>query len=139
MSVNRSNRVPQETKATQQEAISMTDDTTSTRPAGHRRLGPLIGAVICATMLALAPSASAQTGANDGVGLPTGPSELLGGLPVVVTETVTALPHTLADPLGGPDAPGAGDMCEDLEGIGPFLSCIIDRLDSLFAQRAPAP
>jgi hypothetical protein len=94
----------------------------------RRSVGLLVGAVICAAPLAAAPAASAQTG-----------SDPLGGLGHVLGTTVQALPNTLGDPLGGPNVPGRPSACTQLAGIGPFLTCLIDRLDkALGGQSAQA-
>ena len=117
----------------------MTQQTASTsvvdRPRVRRGLGLLVGAAICVTPLALAPTASAQTGSGDA----------LGGLGTTLANTIQALPTTLGDPLGGPaDQSRRADACTDLAGIGPFLTCLIDRLDGerrarrRGSRRAPA-
>jgi hypothetical protein len=89
------------------------------RPRRRRALGVVAAAAICAAPLGFAPAASAQTGSNP-----------LGGLGETLGNTVQALPTTLGDPLGGPaDESRRADACTDLGGIGPFLTCLIDRLD----------
>jgi len=102
----------------------MTQQTDSTsavdRPRVRRGLGLLVGAAICVTPLALAPAASAQTGSGDA----------LGGLGTTLANTIQALPTTLGDPLGGPaDESRRANACTQLDGIGPFLTCLIDRVD----------
>ena len=94
----------------------------------RRGLGLLVVAAICAAPLAAAPAASAQTG-----------SDPLGGLGHVLGTTVQALPNTVGDPLGGPNVPGRASSCTQLGGLGPFLTCLIDRLDkALGGQSAQA-
>ncbi len=97
----------------------MTNDTTCTPDAP--RAGPADRRGDLRDAAALAPAASAQTG----------PNEPLGGLPQTPAQTVQALPHTLSDPLGGPDAPGAGDVCEDVVDRSVSVGAAVDR-------RAPA-
>ena len=79
----------------------------------------LVGAVICVTPLAFAPAASAQTGSGDA----------LGGAPTLLTNIVTSLPSTVGDPLGGDNGGPGGGGCTGLDGLGPFLTCLVDRLD----------
>ena len=94
----------------------------------RRGLGLLVGAAICAAPLAAAPAASAQTGNNP-----------LGGIEIVLPNTIGALGQTVADPLGGPNVPGRASSCTELAGLGPFLTCLIDRLDkALGGQGAQA-
>ena len=90
------------------------------RPRVRCGLGLLVGATLAVTALALASPASAQTGSGDA----------LGGLGVTLGNTIQALPTTIGDPLGGPaDQSRRADACTDLDGVGPFLTCLIDRLD----------
>ena len=101
----------------------MTQRTTSEsefdRPRVRRGLGVLVGAAICVMPLAAAPAASAQTASGD----------TLGGLGTLLTNTVSAVPTTVGDPLGGDNGGPGGGGCTELAGIGPFLTCLIDRLD----------
>ena len=53
----------------------------------------------------------------------------LGGTGTLLTNIVTSLPSTLGDPLGGDNAGPGGGGCTSLDGLGPFLTCLIDRLD----------
>ncbi len=76
---------------------------------------------------AVAPAASAQTGNNP-----------VGGIENTLGDTITSLPNTLADPLGGSsgDGPPGDDACVDPVLISPLLTCVIDSLDRLLGGQS---
>ena len=104
----------------------MTSSTQSTdghdRPRFRRSLVAVIAAGACAMPFAFAPAASAQTGNNP-----------LGGIEITLAQTITSLPNTLANPLGGSsgDRPPGNDACVNPELISPLLTCIIDSVANL--------
>ena len=100
------------------------------RPRLRRGIAAVVAAGAVALPLALAPSASAQTGNNP-----------LGGIEITLAQTITSLPNTLANPLGGSsgDRPPGNDACVDPELVSPLLSCVIDSVaDLLGGQSASA-
>jgi hypothetical protein len=99
----------------------MHDSTSTTglqRPRVRRGLGILVGAAICAAPLAAAPAAPASTYSNL---TPQSLSSFIALLPAWLQDILSALPHTLATPLGE-QAPRSGP-CQSTDLVTPTLTC----------------
>jgi hypothetical protein len=93
----------------------------------RRSLAAVVAAGACAMPLALAPAASAQTGANP-----------VGGVEITLVQVVTSLPNTLTHPLAGSsgDGPPGNDACADPALLSPLLSCVIDSVADLLGGQS---
>ncbi len=97
------------------------------RPRLRRSIGGVAAAAVLAVPFAVAPAASAQTGNNP-----------VGGIENTLANTITSLPNTLANPLGGSsgDRPPGDDACVNPVLISPLLTCVLDSLDRLLGSQS---